>query len=488
MKTVLPSTYQEVVNESMNYLQQQMKEHRNELDQLQTEPEPYAERFFRINKKEKINKLRIPLASLQCVDGKNIEGHQKAISDLCNSIHCHGYAYITLPDEEYHTVCESFTMMDHFFSLPLKQKSDSRWRFTQEGQLGYIHDMDSQKEMFMIGGPYTSEYITEEHDRIFRPNIRWPNSGIQQSKNLISFKNAQQQYYLVMHRIANTLLRRLLEGIGAKPFSPANHLIASLSMDIDSLVKLIKYYPPTFTNIKTTPTTSNNATTTTILQPTTRTIITKDRKTQHKKINVNTSEKEVKEDKNCEDELAEISEDDIEEKYSLCLHEHFDIGMLTLIPCAKESGLIVLDRNNGQWVQVEDDHTPLREIIVTTGSQMQRLTADYYPATFHAVARDLHQNHKPRMSQIFFQRARQDDDAILDVNLLGTKALGTIYDAWFKNNGEMQNSSFSKDSITTMFQKSFGQPLAVSTCNDQFLERIETCLEIRNKTYTRIND
>lgn len=64
---------------------------------------------------------------------------------------------------------------------------------------------------------------------------------------------------------------------------------------------------------------------------------------------------------------------------------HCDIGVLTLIPIASQSGLEVFDRKEHKWMRVEDSHYPAQSIVVFPGDVTRALTGGYVQATPHRV-------------------------------------------------------------------------------------------------------
>jgi len=107
----------------------------------------------------------------------------------------------------------------------------------------------------------------------------------------------------------------------------------------------------------------------------------------------------------------------------IMLSEHFDVGLLTL-SYAKESGLMVYDRSCGVWVFAEKGLVN-GEIVVLSGSQLQFLTRDYFPATLHAVVAT---SSRPRFSHIFFARGEMNASPphVLDPKALKSNVVDEI--------------------------------------------------------------
>jgi len=134
----------------------------------------------------------------------------------------------------------------------------------------------------------------------------------------------------------------------------------------------------------------------------------------------------------------------------MMLFEHFDLGLITLSSSA-ESGLVVYDRSCGEWVFVEKGLAN-GEVCVLTGSQLQFLTKDYFPATLHAVVAT---SRRPRFSHIFFGRGQTNVSPtfVLDPKKLRSKVVDEI-------KGDIRE-------------------ITIEQLNDEYIERNHTSLKLK---------
>ncbi len=170
------------------------------------------------------------------------------------------------------------------------------------------------------------------------------------------------------------------------------------------------------------------------------------------------------------------------------LSEHFDLGLITLVPIAHQPGLAVWDRSLARWVYPEETGTPHRTVLVLTGMQLQRASADYFPATRHAVVLNRSRQKdksaactvvvpvavKPadRLSLCYLQRAKSD--AVIDCNKLSPTALQTL--------GLLSTAVPTVASGTTSAQvaRPWSVPITVEDLNSQYLIRLGRCFDLHS--------
>jgi len=68
---------------------------------------------------------------------------------------------------------------------------------------------------------------------------------------------------------------------------------------------------------------------------------------------------------------------------------HFDPGFLSLAPCSRQSGLLVLDPSTESWLPIDTLLEPGRDMIAFAGESLEVATQGAYLACSHAVARGI---------------------------------------------------------------------------------------------------
>jgi isopenicillin N synthase-like dioxygenase len=80
---------------------------------------------------------------------------------------------------------------------------------------------------------------------------------------------------------------------------------------------------------------------------------------------------------------------------------HYDPGLFTLKPVSKVPGLDVLDRETGEWVDVEAVATPGQDLLLFCGETLEMLTEGEFKATSHRV----HTEGQERFSMVYEMRS-----------------------------------------------------------------------------------
>ena len=100
---------------------------------------------------------------------------------------------------------------------------------------------------------------------------------------------------------------------------------------------------------------------------------------------------------------------------------HTDIGMMTMIPLSSAPALQLLHSKEFAWIDIEK-YGQERDVVIFCGETLERITAYYFRAVIHRVART---GGRERYSEVFLLRARPD--SWIDSEGLNTKVIGKLY-------------------------------------------------------------
>lgn len=93
------------------------------------------------------------------------------------------------------------------------------------------------------------------------------------------------------------------------------------------------------------------------------------------------------------------------EKNAVRAGAHEDINFITLLATASGSGLEILDRENKQWLKVENSPN---DLVLNVGDMMARITNNKLPATTHRVVNPHSAENTSRYSIPFFMHPKPD--------------------------------------------------------------------------------